>query len=139
MISPDDGYALVRRFEVSERGGDLEITAHVVELGADCLVVLWGGRAHIGAVGIAQYRPSLSDPHKPAATSSVVALLGHKEDELAKSMSGELTRRLRRNTVVVAGIHWDDITEQAIGTVLDLSRRITERIIQSIEAGPEQA
>ena len=53
----------VPSWRISERKGDLEVFAQVEVLGDDLLVVLWGGtRPHIGAIGVAQPRPSLLDP-----------------------------------------------------------------------------
>ena len=73
---------------VSEKEGDLEVSAEVRLLGNDCVVIVWGGTIpHIGAVGMAQVRPSLQDQEKAAATSSVFTYLGHKEDAIVKVMS----------------------------------------------------
>jgi hypothetical protein len=133
MISHDATHASlpVRSFNISEKRDSLEIFAEVYELGSDCLVILWGGTIpHIGAVGIAQVRPSLRDPEKVAATSSVFTFVGHKEDVVAKAMSEELARRLARNTVVVAGIHWDALTDENIKHIIAICQRLMERIVE---------
>jgi gallate decarboxylase subunit D len=128
----------VRSFDVAEADGPFRITARVLELGQDCLVVVWGGtRPHVGAVGMAQFRPSLKDSEMPAATSSVFTYLGHKEDTLAKSMSEELTRRLGRNTVVVAGIHWDDLSGEEIQVLVRLSRTLTDDVLERLSPREE--
>jgi gallate decarboxylase subunit D len=120
-------------FDLSECAGRLRVSARVCRVGADCLVVIWGGtRPHIGAIGIGQSRPSLKDPLDSAATSSVFTLLGHKEDMLAKSMSEELAKRLNANTVVVAGIHWDDLDAGDIRAIEDSCQRLTDRIAASL-------
>jgi len=119
----------IRFFELSEREGKFEVFAKVFELGPDCLVILWGGtRPHIGAVGLAQVRPSLRDPAQLAATSSVYTFVGHKEDAVAKFMSEELAKRLGRNTVVAAGIHWDNLTDTEIKSITALCQSIMEQI-----------
>ena len=129
MDSPDESRGLPS-FDVSESSGELSVRARVVALGPDCLVTVWGGtRPHVGAVGLAQFRPSLRDPQESAATSSVFTFVGHKEDVLAKSMSEELARRLERNTVVVAGMHWDGLTDDDINTITALCGRIVEGIV----------
>lgn len=133
MISNDITHASlpVRSFAVSEKKDNFEVFAEVHELGSDCLVILWGGtKPHIGAVGIAQVRPSLRDPEKVAATSSVFTFVGHKEDVVAKAMSEELTRRLARNTVVVAGIHWDNLSVEGIEMIRTVCQALTEKIVQ---------
>jgi hypothetical protein len=123
----------VRSFTVSERKYNLEVFAVVYELGEDCLVILYGGaRPHIGAIGIAQARPSLRDPEVVSATSSVFTYVGHKEDMVAKSMSEELARKIGGNTVVVAGIHWDDLTAADIKTITAIGKTLTEKIIKEL-------
>ena len=130
MGSPNEGRE-VPSFDVAESSGEFRVIARVLALGPDCLVTVWGGtRPHVGAVGMAQFRPSLRDPQEPAATSSVFTYAGHKEDMLAKSMSEELAERLERNTVVVAGMHWDGLTDADIDTITALCGRIVEAIVQ---------
>jgi len=120
-------------WSVSASDGKFEVSAEVLEMGDDCLVAVWGGtRPHIGAVGMAQVRPSLRDPNKPSATSSVFTFVGHKEDVVAKTLAEELARRLERNTVVAAGIHWDNLSENDIAAITRLSQTILERILEKV-------
>lgn len=120
-------------WNVSASSDRFEISAQVLEMGDDCLVAVWGGtRPHIGAVGMAQVRPSLRDPNKPSATSSVFTFVGHKEDVVAKMLAEELTRRLERNTVVAAGIHWDNLSESDIAVISKLTQGILEKILEKV-------
>jgi gallate decarboxylase subunit D len=136
MITRDDegGEPVEVRFhDFSGSRGGYEVNALVYELGIDCLVILYGGtRPHIGAVGLGQVRASLKDPDKISATSSVFTYVGHKEDIVAKAFSEELTRRLGRNTVVVAGIHWDNLSEEGIGAVRDACRALSDKIVNEL-------
>jgi hypothetical protein len=75
-------------------------------------------------------RQSLKAADETSATSSVFTFLGHKEDVLAKPLAEEITRRLARNCVVVAGIHWDNLADDEIKTVEQLCRQLTEKIIE---------
>ena len=136
MTATNEGISssVVRSFDVSEAEGRFEVFAKVFEIGPDCLVILWGGtRPHIGAVGMAQVRPSLRDPNKRAASSSVFTFVGHKEDMAAKMMSEELAKRLGRNTVVSAGIHWDDLTDVEIAIITKLSQSLLEDIAKKFD------
>lgn len=118
-------------WNVSASNDKFEISAEVIEMGDDCLVAVWGGtRPHIGAVGMAQVRPSLRDPNKPSATSSVFTFVGHKEDLVAKMLAEELSRRLERNTVVAAGIHWDNLSEDDVSSISRLCQVILEKILE---------
>ena len=124
----------VRSFRVTEGEGQFQVFASVYELGPDCLVILWGGtRPHIGAVGMAQVRPSLRDPAQLGATSSVYTFVGHKEDAVAKMMSEELAKRLGRNTVVAAGIHWDGLTDADIKSITMLCQSIMKQIVETFK------
>jgi hypothetical protein len=121
----------VRFFDVSEGEGKFQVFAKVFELGSDCLVILWGGtKPHVGAVGMAQVRPSLRDPAQRGATSSVFTFVGHKEDAIAKIMSEELAKSLGRNTIVAAGIHWDGLTDADVKTITVLCQSIKDKIVK---------
>ena len=123
----------MRRWVISEKKDDLEVFAQVNVMGEDLLVVLWGGtRPHIGAVGMAQPRPSLRDPKTISATSSVFTFLGHKEDVLAKAMSEELARELNRTVVVVAGMHWEKLQYEEIEEVTGLCQKLKERVLEGM-------
>ena len=116
-------------FDVSEKKNAFEVSARTLFVGADMLVVLTGGRAHIGAVAIAQPRPGISDPNRTGSTSSVFTRVGHKEDVIAKSMAEELSRKLNRVVTVVAGIHWDSLTQGEIAALVRMCEKIGKRII----------
>ncbi|MBI3122079.1 MAG: hypothetical protein HYZ03_07340, partial [candidate division NC10 bacterium] len=57
-----------------------------------------GDIPHIGAVAISIPRPSRADARRRSATTSVFALLGHKEDELARPVAASLAQALWRTT-----------------------------------------
>ena len=116
-------------FDITEQKGPFAVSAHTMLIGSDVLVALTGGRAHIGAVAIAQTRPSIKDAHKISSTSSVFTHVGHKEDVVAKAMSEELSRELSRKVVVAAGIHWDGLKKKDIELVVEICRKITKKII----------
>ena len=120
-------------FNVKTNKGSYDIEAYVRYVGKDLVVIIWGGeRPHVGAVAIAQPRPSLKDPDITSSTASVFCLLGHKEDELAKAVSEILAASLDATVVVTAGIHWDDITEEGITTVLENTRILVDMILDKI-------
>ncbi len=123
----------MKRFLVEISKGRFRIQGFVQEVGQDILVSIWGGtRPHIGAVGIAIPRPSLKNPKKWSATSSIFTFIGHKEDTLVKTMSERLAARLRRNVVVTAGIHWDGITSNEIKAIQNLTQKLSDLILKKI-------
>jgi hypothetical protein len=119
-------------FQSSQQKGRFELRARVSILGNDILVVLSGGSAHIGAVAMAQARPSIADPQKAGATSSVYTYVGHKEDIIAKAMSETLAKVLNRKVVVVAGIHWDNLRDEEIEIIVNMCHEITEDVMNKV-------
>lgn len=120
-------------FKISQDRDNFHVEALVCPMGNDILVVLSGGVSHIGAVAMAQPRPSLQDPQRTSATSSVFTFPGHREDVVVKAMSEELSGRLNRRSVIVAGLHWDGLQKKQIEIVLEMCREITEKIIAEAE------
>jgi gallate decarboxylase subunit D len=108
------------------------LEALVKGIGDDILVAIWGGRSHIGAVGIAQPRPSLRDKGKISATASVFCFLGHKEDLVVREAAERISSALNANVVVTAGIHWGDIDTAGITCVMENSRELVGMIIERI-------
>jgi hypothetical protein len=120
-------------FTINTNEGEYDISASVRRIGPDILVAIWGGeKPHIGAVAMAQPRPSLKDPEVTSATASVFAYVGHKEDELAKAAAEILAATLKTNVVVAAGIHWDNLTPEAIQRVIKNSEVLVEMILEKI-------
>ena len=109
------------------------LEAFVKEIGQDLLVAIWGGeRHHIGAVAVAQPRPSLKDQSIRSATSSVFCYPGHKDDIIAKEAAEKISAALNRNGVVTVGIHWDNIDEAGIRAIIENSRDLIEMIIEKV-------
>jgi hypothetical protein len=124
----------VKKWELSIPEGDYRIHALAVLIGEDLLACLWGGTdPHIGAIALAVPRPSGKDPSITSATSSVLTMLGHKEDQVVKMVSERLSARLNKNVVVTAGIHWDHLDQEAIALILDNCRWLAEQIADLVE------
>jgi hypothetical protein len=120
----------------SAKSGRFLIEALVQEVGEDLLVSIWGGtRPHIGAVGIAEPRPSLQDPRRWSATSSNFTFTGHKEDRLVKEVAEVIAARLRKNVVVTAGIHWDALKPRELMLVHNLARQLAHQICREKSTG----
>jgi len=113
----------------STDGEPYALKASAKWIGKDLLVAIWGGeRPHIGSVALAQPRPSLKNPENRSATASVLCVLGHKEDDLVKKASEFLAAALDVRVVVTAGVHWDDLDEEGIQTVIQKSGALVKRI-----------
>ena len=122
-------------FTVRTHEDEYDITAGVRLIGQDILVAIWGGeKPHIGAVAMAQPRPSLKDPDATSATASVFTYVGHKEDDLAKAAAEILAAALNTNVVVTAGIHWDNLTKEGIQQIIHNSEILIDLILEKVRS-----
>ena len=120
-------------FIINTNEGEYDLWASVRQIGQDYLVAIWGGdKPHIGAVAMAQPRPSLRDPEVTSSTASVFAYVGHKEDELAKAAADIIAATLKTNVVVAAGIHWDNLPPEGIQRVIRNSEILVDMILAKI-------
>lgn len=111
--------------KLSRQEGRMQIEVSAIPMGKDFCVVINGGEVpHLGAVAISQSRASLDDPNELSASTSVFALVGHKEDEVARKAAHTLTKNSGKNTVVCCGIHLPNITAEEI--------EITNKIVESM-------
>jgi gallate decarboxylase subunit D len=123
-----------KQFSISVQEGRFLLQALVVPIGNDLLVSIYGGtHPHIGAVALALPRPSLRDKKKTSATSSVLTVLGHKEDQTVKYVSETLSAALKKNTAVTAGIHWDHLKPEEIKGIINLTEKLTQGIIERLK------
>jgi hypothetical protein len=53
-----------------------------------------------------------------SSTSSVINLIGHKDEVVARKFSEQLAAKFNRNAIATAGIHIDDITENQINIIM---------------------
>ncbi len=127
---------MMKHFSLSVKEGRFILQALVASVGDDLLVSIQGGtHPHIGAVALALPRPSLKDRKKTSATSSVLTVLGHKEDQTVKFVSETLSAALKKNTAVTAGIHWDHLRPEEINLIIRLTEKLTQKIIHKVR-GP---
>jgi len=120
-------------FSFSSGEGRHKISLVAIRSGADLVVNIKGGdRPHVGAISVAIPRPSLENPRRTSASSSVITLTGHKDDEVARPLSEKIARELNRVVVVAAGIHVDDVKLSDIKTLLSNSNKCAEELISRL-------
>ncbi len=123
------------RVQISAEG--FKVHGLVQKLGEDLLISLWGGtKPHIGAVGMAEPRPSLKDPQKWSATSSNFTFPHHKEDLLVKRLSEKIASQCRAKVVVTAGFHWDNLKPREIRLVEELADELGDLILRKLKRPP---
>ena len=108
---------------------EVQFTANVV--GDDIVVIVSGGeKPHVGAVAISLPRPSLADPSVNSSSTSVFTLTGHKEDDLAKTLAAKIAASLKKNVVLTAGIHLDDISGDGIKQIQNNCQKAADQLIK---------
>ncbi len=123
-----------KSFYVEEGEGKCRVWAFFFLLGNDLVVGIGGGeKPHIGALAVAEPRPSRAKPNVVSSTSSVITLLGHKDDIVAREAAERLARETNRVVTVTTGIHVENATEKEIKTLVENSRRVTQKIINKIK------
>jgi hypothetical protein len=117
----------------AEVGGTL-IRMRVLTLGEDlCVAVSGGDKEHIGAVALAEPRPSLGDRDVVSATVSVLAVTGHKEDELAREVARDMAAGLNVRVCVTCGIHVDEAGPVQIQEIIEAVGSLTREMIRSLQ------
>ena len=115
---------------LTRQRGRIALTLTCVALGRDLSVTLGGGdRPHIGAVAVAQPRPSHRGGGRISATTSVIALLGHKEDDLARALADRLASALDATVSVACGVHLDQAGPEDLREVLELARELATELL----------
>ncbi len=115
--------------ELNEGLENQHVNLLCLEVGRDILVILSGGESHIGAIGLGVCYD------RDKANSSVITVHGHKEDDLVKKAAYRLSKALRRNVAVSAGIHYDDLTGNDISAILANADILIDRLIELLEKG----
>lgn len=98
--------------------------------GRDYIIQLTGGTAHVGAAAV-----GIFDSVSGRASSSVITVPGHREDELALLGARRLSEACRSTTVFIAGIHVDDITKKEIEKIISVSEEMIEELSDILREG----
>ncbi|MFB9135391.1 hypothetical protein ACFSJQ_20405 [Vibrio olivae] len=121
--------------EFSAQVGTHHIKLIAVWHGSDMNISLFGGDVpHIGAVALAQNRPSLSDSNKVSASTSVMTVCGHKEDQVAKQVAETVAVKLNALTCVACGIHFNHIEANLFQAVQNAVDELVQQLFSAIDA-----
>ena len=115
-------------FQIKREVGRIEISLEAKKIGEDYLLTLTGGREHVGAVAI-----GLFDENSQRASSSVITMPGHREEQLALNGAKQVSRATRKTSVFVAGIHQDDITPEEIRDIVSTAGEMIQSFVAFYE------
>lgn len=115
--------------------GRFQITILLTITEEGLVVQLFGGeRPHVGAIALSIPRPGLADPGKVSCNTTVVPLLGHKDDEIAKPAAEEITKAWGSPVVVVAGVHVDNAGKKDLEELTQNCREATIALIRDLQS-----
>ena len=128
----------IQAVRLSVGDGIFKVIAEVKIIGDDLMISVWGGiKPHVGSISVSVPRPGLKDNTSMSSTSSVINLIGHKDEVVARKFSEQLAAKFNKNAIATAGIHIDDITENQINILMqnmtDLCRDIMIRLEEIIK------
>lgn len=106
-------------FRIKRKVGRIEITLDAKPIGNDYLLTLTGGEAHVGAVGVGHF-----DEKSQRTGSSVVTMPGHREELLALNGARQVSKATKKTTVLVVGIHQDNISLEEIKDVVSAAEEM---------------
>jgi hypothetical protein len=120
--------------QVSIGEGRFKLEATITKTQDGINIYLGGGeKTHIGTVVLCQPRESLKQDGSRSVTTSILNIVGHKDDDIAKPIAEKLCLNLNERIVISAGVHIEKATEAEIQKLLEMGKRLTEKIIESIE------
>ena len=110
-----------------------KICAQINYAGEDLHILLTGGsRPHIGCTVLALPRTSLAGNGLGSATSSVLNVTGHKDEQLCRYLAEQAASFGKMTVVCSGGFHEDDITAAQIQEVQEAVRILTENIKEDL-------
>ena len=115
-------------FQITRKVGRAELVLDAKKLGDDYLLTLTGGKEHAGAVAVGSF-----DEKSQRASSSVISLPGHREEQIALQGARHVSKATRQTTVFIVGIHLDDITPEEIRDTVSVSGEMVKSFIAFYE------
>lgn len=91
-----------------------------------------GSQPHVGGVSLAQ--PYWGSNGNITASVSSISIIGHKDTELGNWIAGYIAKRTGLVTVVVCGIHFEDISKAEISAIMDIGERLCSRFLEGEDA-----
>lgn len=126
----------VGALEVTVRDGSRRLGAMVVEVGDDVVVAVGGGeRPHVGCV-VAAVPSVRRDGSGFDASVSLLTILPHKEEPIARAVAEAVCTGLGRVAVVTAGVHEDGLDRAGIDTYLRLGRELAAAVVERLCRAP---
>lgn len=96
-----------------------ELIIEKEKVGADLMVLVYGGdKPHLGCTIMSVPRKSLSGDGSISCTSSVLNLIGHKDEEICRMLSEMYCKKYGCTVVCCGGFHVDNIKEEQVDELI---------------------
>lgn len=113
------------------------ISAHLEVLGEDLLIIVRGGKEHIGTAVLSEPRPSLTGDGSMSCTSSVLNVTGHKDEEICRVIAEQVAAKTGRRTLCTGGVHIDHITKKELRSISWAAETLAWHIIDEVVSGDQ--
>lgn len=118
----------------SIRLAKVKIKLYGTYIGKDFFLVLSGGeQEHIGCIVQSYPRPSLKDVQKMSATSSILNVIGHKDEFICRYVSETFCVALKTMIVCTGGVHIEKATEYEIQEIVDGIKKWIPKVIEQMK------
>jgi len=97
-------------------------------LGNNYLLLAQAGEEHIGSIVLAIPRLSLEDSKRISSTVSVLNVIGHKDEEIARPLAKALCKTTNQPAVAIAGIHYDGLRPYDIRRIQMINEQAVKKV-----------
>jgi hypothetical protein len=115
-------------FWITRNVGSIELVLNAKKIGNDYIVTLTGGRDHIGVVAVCFF-----DEKSQRASSSVITIPDHREEQLALKGARQVSIATKKTTIFIAGIHKDNIHHEDITNIVSVSCEMVDDLISFVK------
>ncbi len=104
----------------------IQVYLQASEMGDGLVIRIFNEFTHIGAVAVGEY-----DAHSSLTSVSVLTRPGHKDDVVAQKAAYTISKSTHQPTCVIAGIHIQDITQDEIKQVLEITEQLVMELLNN--------
>lgn len=122
-----NGDCLRKEWKKTLSTGELSVTLE--QVGEDILLRVRGGeKPHIGCVVMSIPRPSLTGDGSVSCTSSVLSVIGHKDEAICRMLAEKAAVCFGTTAVCAGGVHVDYITKEQMKEILEAVQEAADKL-----------
>jgi hypothetical protein len=113
---------------ISVGKGRFRILAEEKKTEDGAILMVFGGKTHVGSVVLAEPRPSRTDSGT-SCTSQVLNRLGHKDESIARMFAEEICKARGEPVLCVCGIHIENASKSDIKKLEKNAKELLKKCI----------